>query len=221
MASCNHHDSVLGIIRCHRLKNFVWQPCPVNSLFEERLHYPGRFALLILLLFMLSDCTAGHSYSDSRHTYFNSLTAAVTAATNRFNPISISEDREFMGTIFQKGKQFGYTISSGRPGTGASEIHISRALLSDVVAFWHTHGSALTEFQYFSNADSDLVARFHLPLYLADYTGKLKVLRPGVKSTRPIQSNSLLRQAFYTQSAGQFVRDERNRLIRINTKHAD
>ena len=60
-----------------------------------------------------------------------------------------------------------------------------------MVAFWHTHGDRDVRNRFFSPIDADLVRTWQRPFYLADYTGLLKVLRPG----QPVMSAFRARKA--------------------------
>lgn len=110
--------------------------------------------------------------------YFQSELEAVQAATSLYNPISIREDREFMGTIYRSGNYFGYTVTAGEVGAHRIRISVPVERWDSVVALWHTHGDASPTRQYFSRLDTRLVKRHDKPLYLADFTGILKVFRP-------------------------------------------
>lgn len=190
----------------------------LNRGYEEGRRNFRQCALCTLILISLVSCSATHIDSNLSHTYFNSINEAVVAATNRYNPISLREDREFMGTIYTRGDEYGYTVSSGRPGTGASNIHIKQSALRDVVAFWHTHGKAAAQFKYFSSHDAALVSDMARPLYLADYTGRLKVLEPHTQKLRPVPARGLGPSIDLLAKKGKYVRDASNRVVVVSTR---
>lgn len=113
---------------------------------------------------------------------FPTVEAAVLAAVNRCNPISIKENREFMGIIVRDGNRYRYTVTRGEIGADTVSIKITGDDWPNVVAFWHTHGEAAYDYQFFSGVDTAIVKRYNKPFYLADYTGALKVFSPGDKT---------------------------------------
>lgn len=118
---------------------------------------------------------------DKERTGFLSQLDAVIAATNRYNPQSIREDREYIGSILQINGRYFYTVDQGVSGQDKITIRIRIPKGTKIVAFWHTHGAAGWDRQYFSDEDIELVKTHGKPFYLADYTGQLKVLLPGDK----------------------------------------
>ena len=110
---------------------------------------------------------------------YASVVAAVTAASNRYNPISIAEHREYMGAIIGNGSIYRYTVARGQMGADRISLRLALPYGMNVVAFWHTHGARHFSRQYFSAIDSALVRQWRKPLYLASHTGFLKVLKPG------------------------------------------
>ena len=111
---------------------------------------------------------------------------AVMAATNRYNPLSIDEDREYIGAVLEKDGYYFYTVGVGISGEDRVVVRARIPGSYSVVAFWHTHGASAHVRQFFSNADMHLVRSYNRPLYLADFTGSLKVLSPDDK-TLPIE----------------------------------
>ena len=72
----------------------------------------SRFLCLGLALIMPESVFA----SAGSERYFNSELEAVQAAASHYNPISLREDREFMGTIYRSGNYFAYTVTAGEVG---------------------------------------------------------------------------------------------------------
>ena len=149
---------------------------------------------------------------------FESEQAAVIAAADIYNPLSIREDREYMGTIFKSGNQFGYTVTPGRKGADSVDIRIPRVDWDNVIAFWHTHGDAARHHRYFSDIDTSMVKKFGKPFYLADYTGFLKVFKSGDKTMPAHAANRIGLPSDRGYAIGEFVRDRFNRTVRINTR---
>ena len=114
----------------------------------------------------------------SSQSLYGSELEAVKAATDLYNPRSIGQDREYMGTIYRSGDFFSYTVFSNAPGADRFSFRVPAEHLESIVAFWHTHGDASPLHQYFSQYDTRMVRQFNKPLYLADFTGVLKIFRP-------------------------------------------
>lgn len=146
---------------------------------------------------------------------FISELEAVTAATNIYNPISIRNDKEYMGMIYRSGDYYGFTVTAGKSGTGYSSIQITRKELATGVAFWHTHGKPARAHRYFSPTDTALVNRYQLPFYLADYTGYLKIFRPGDHTLSSMISGRLGLRMEAGFATGDVVRDDLYRPVKI------
>jgi len=151
--------------------------------------------------------------------FFSSELDAVRAAADIYNPLSIREDREYVGAIFESEGKFHYSVSAASRRTDNWSLAISNVEWDSVRAIWHTHGDASSHHRYFSDADTRSAKKFGLPFYLADYTGYLKVFRSGDKTlSRTAASRlSLPRQSGY--AIGQFVRDAQNRPIRVKVRN--
>ncbi len=124
-------------------------------------------------------------------TAFASELDAVIAASAAVNARSIREDREFLGAVLRRGDDFHYSVVPGHPGVDRIRVRLTVPDGFQLVALWHTHGAAAPERRYFSSVDADLVARLGKPLYLADHTGTLRVLRPGAPRLNAIAARQL------------------------------
>lgn len=143
---------------------------------------------------------------------------AVRAAADRFNPLSIKEDREYMGAIFETEGKYGYTFSASARRKDNWRLSIPSIEWDRVRAFWHTHGDASSQHRYFSAADTSSAKKFGLPFYLADYTGYLKVFRSSDKTLNPISAGrlNLPRQSGF--AIGEYVRDNLSRVVRVKVR---
>lgn len=150
--------------------------------------------------------------------YFPSEVEAVTAASNIYNPLSIREDREYMGAIYKADEGFRFTVSPGRKNVARVQISLPKEDFDDVVAFWHTHGGANSRHRYFSDTDTETVNKFGRPLYLADYTGYLKVFEPGDSVISPFNAERLGLAAVRGYATGTIVKDNQRRPVRIATR---
>lgn len=170
----------------------------------------GLIALIVSLSANLAVAQSG--------AVFDSVEEAAIAAADAYNPISIQEDREYMGTIYRSNNRFGYTVSRGSSRANSITIRISADNWDDVVALWHTHGNAAPHHRYFSQVDTETAERFQVPFYLADYTGYLKVFRPGQRTLSPFAARRLGLPAQRGYAVGEFVQNRLNRNVRVNTR---
>ncbi len=172
------------------------------------------------LLAMMAAMLVNPASSQNHESLYATEIAAVQAAANLYNPISLQEDREYIGAVFRRGEQFGFNVTAGAPGADAVQMRVPEMLMPDVVAFWHTHGGAAPSNRYFSAADTGLAKRFGRPFYLADDTGYLKVFNSGDPTLNPYVAMrlGLPRQSGY--AIGSFVRDEFNRPVRVQLEAA-
>ena len=88
----------------------------------------------------------------------------------------------------------------------------------ELVALWHTHGGAAPERRYFSVVDADLVASTGKPLYLADYTGALRVLQPGAPRLSAIAARRLGLPGRSGYARGEQLRRADGEPVRIPTR---
>ncbi|MEC8859037.1 MAG: DUF4329 domain-containing protein [Pseudomonadota bacterium] len=114
---------------------------------------------------------------------FTSETQAVIHAANIYNPVSVEEDREFMGIIFSETSNgitlYGYTVGAGHAGHDQVTVTIQVPAGAQKVAFWHTHGAPHWTRNYFSTTDTKLAEQWQIPIYLAAPDGKLRLYEPG------------------------------------------
>lgn len=143
---------------------------------------------------------------------FTTIKEAVVAAANRYNPMSIQQDREFLGAIVMLDGQYRYTVGHGESGQDTVSLRLQIPKNAKVVAFWHTHGDAAPNRRYFSKIDTQLAEQWQLPFYLADYTGALRIFEPGVSRIRYAGMRS-----GGSYSKGSRVHDASGSAIRINS----
>ena len=155
--------------------------------------------------------------NSSQPPVFNTETKAVAAATDIYNPLSLEQDREFMGAILRIKDKYIYTVTAGIVGKDTVTIRIPRSSWSQVVAFWHTHGRAEHKNKYFSEVDTNLANKTGKPFYLADYTGALKVFRPGGKTLNRRKAAALGLPGQSGFSRGTQAFDDSNQMIKVNT----
>ena len=138
--------------------------------------------------------TAGHSAGT--HGYFASIEQAVAAAADRFNPYSIRDDREYMGVVLRHKHAaattgFTYTVTAGDAGKDSITLKLLLPRDYEIVAFWHTHGAEHWSRKYFSDTDTRLAKRWGVPIYLADFSGILRVYQPGARTLSRNRANNL------------------------------
>ena len=111
---------------------------------------------------------------------FTSELEAVTHAMNNYNPLSIQEDREYIGAIYQLPEgDFIYSVAPGVIGSDTVKARIPKLQSGRIVAFWHTHGGAHWSRKFFSDIDTSLVKQWQLPFYMGSADGNLRVFRPS------------------------------------------
>lgn len=167
---------------------------------------------------MMAAMLARPALSNAPESLFDDEVAAVLAAANTYNPLSLSEDREYMGAVIRIGDRFGFTVTAGARGADSVKLRIPEQHIPNIVALWHTHGKAASSNRYFSATDTSLVNRLGKPFYLADYTGYLKVFQPGDPTLSPFVAGRLGLPVAPGYAIGSFVRDRFNRLIRVNLR---
>lgn len=144
---------------------------------------PRKNLVLIVILWVVSSlaqsATAPAAGATPSVYAYPSEVDAVIAASAAVNARSIREDREFLGAVLRRGSDFHYSVVPGHAGADRIRARLTIPDGFELAALWHTHGAAAPERQFFSIVDAQLVARTGKPLYLADYTGALRVLRPG------------------------------------------
>jgi hypothetical protein len=169
-------------------------------------------------ILLLSGLCAAHGNQPPAAQWFATELDAVVAATNYYNPVSVRDDREFMGAVLRDGDGYQVTVSAGEPGRDAIRARIPIRPGVDIVAFWHTHGARAPSHEYFSAVDTRLVKRWQKPFYLADYTGVLKVMVPGGRTLSAIRARRLGLPARSGYAVGQVVRDASGNPVRIQNR---
>ena len=138
---------------------------------------------------------------------------AVIAAMNQYNPLSIDEDREYMGVILKKADHYFYTVKKGHRHRRRITIRLRIPEGYGFTALWHTHGAAGIGTDTFSDADTKLVKSLNKALYLGDYTGELKMFTPTDKILRGFSVGT----EPGTFGKGKLLHDEIGNVIQIAT----
>lgn len=141
---------------------------------------------------------------------------AVIAAMNEYNPLSVMEDREYMGVIMKSCGRFYYTVTPGKPGSSKASIKIQRWMLEKATALWHTHGAYSLEHKYFSDVDTSLANSLNRSFYLGDAEGNLRIYKPGGNLFSPIQRRQLGLPCNRGSAPGKTVTDENAQVITID-----
>lgn len=147
---------------------------------------------------------------------------AVIAASHYFNPLSIAEDREYIGAILQHKtlKHFIYTVSSGHTGADKVSARIQVPEQYEITAFWHTHGNHHWTRKYFSDVDTALVKHWQLPFYMADARGRLRIFEPQSPTLSIFQARKLGLGSHAGYAKGKTVK-YRNQSIKLATNMDD
>lgn len=149
---------------------------------------------------------------------YDSEVAAVVAAANAFNPVSILEDREFMGAVYQCEQGYQYSVAAGEVGSGNVTVTIATPAGCELAALWHTHGAEHHSHRYFSEIDTELVEQTQLPFYMADYTGKLKVFTPGDDLISPFAARKMGLGHNHGYAHGRLVADTSGAHVEVATR---
>jgi hypothetical protein len=149
---------------------------------------------------------------------YDSEVAAVVAAANAFNPVSILEDREFMGAVYQCEHGYQYSVGAGEAGAGNVTVKIATPAGCELTALWHTHGAENHKHQYFSEIDTRLVEQTQLPFYMADYTGSLKVFAPGDNLISPFAARKMGLGNNHGYARGTLVADASGTHVEVATR---
>jgi hypothetical protein len=156
--------------------------------------------------------------ADPARNWFRSELDAVVSAAQHYNPLSIREDREFMGAILRRDDHYTFTVGAGAPGADRVSVRIVVPEGYELVAFWHTHGAAHHVHRYFSHIDTALVRKWQKRFYLADYTGTLKVMAPGAATLSQHRARRLGLPPRSGYARGDVVADDDGAPIRIATR---
>jgi hypothetical protein len=182
---------------------------------ETRAYADAVAAVLVGVLTLLNTPAV---LAGQQRDWFASELDAVMAAASRYNPVSINEDREYMGAIVRQHDCYAYTVAAGQRRRDRITVRISVDAGADVVAFWHTHGAAYPGNRFFSDVDTRLVEKWQKPLYLADFTGALKVMFPGGRKLSTIRARALGLPTRAGYAKGQVVRDANGKPAKILTR---
>ena len=148
---------------------------------------------------------------------YASVKDAVHAAVNRYNPVSIEDDREYIGAVMTEGSGFVYTVQASAAGANRVSFKLPASEWGRVRALWHTHGDDSPSHRYFSEVDTRTANSLDLPFYMADYTGYLRVFQPGDKTLR---RDSALRLGLPHRGGfalGSVVSNSTNQPLRVHT----
>lgn len=161
----------------------------------------------------------GDEYDDiAQNVVFDTELEAVIAATDLYNPLSIKEDREYMGAILKCQDKYYYSAAPGEKGKDLIHVELSVPSRCDLKAFWHTHGAEHYSRQYFSKVDTVLANKWQKPFYLADYTGILKVYEPGDKTLRRSEAKRLRLGNNAGFAKGQAVKSPEGTIVKVAVK---
>jgi len=149
---------------------------------------------------------------------FSSELDAVIAASAAVNARSIREDREFIGAVLRRGSAYHYTVTPGQAGADRIRTRLVIPAGFELAALWHTHGGPAPGRSLFSTVDAALVARTGKPLYLADPTGALRVLKPGAPTLSALAARGLGLPGRPGYATGEEVSGPDGERVRIPTR---
>jgi len=123
-----------------------------------------------------------------------------------------------MGAIVHDGEGYTYTVGAGERGSDRITVKITVDDTAEIIAFWHTHGAKYPSNRYFSDVDTRLVDKWQRPLYLADYTGALRIIAPGDRRLSSTRARRLGLPARVGYATGRVVKDANGNRARILTR---
>jgi hypothetical protein len=131
--------------------------------------------------------------SGAGRTSFGNTDAAAIAAILEINPSSIAINREFSGTVFQRGASFGFTAPV-RGGATDSNPNVPVPPGTVAVAIYHTHGNGVGHpgGEVFSGDDIFICIKLGRFSYVGTPSGRIKKLTPSaLMSAAERQQNPL------------------------------
>jgi hypothetical protein len=134
--------------------------------------------------------------SSAGRTGFRNTDDAAIAAILEINPSSIAINREFSGTVFQRGASFGFTPPV-RGGATDSDPNVPAPPGAVAVAMYHTHGNGVGHpgGEVFSANDVFICKGSGRFSYLGTPSGRIKKLTPSaLLSPAERQQNPIVRQ---------------------------
>ncbi len=143
-----------------------------------------------------------------RSGYFDSAEEAALAAVNTWNPTSIAEDREFIGTILESEHGFQYSVHAGKANQGDVKATVRVGGRETLVAMWHTHGNHGHGRHIFSPTDYKVVKQLNVPFYMSNSHGELRILNPEARTLRPAMARALGLGYIRNASYGEVVSEE-------------
>ncbi|MGY0219090.1 DUF4329 domain-containing protein [Endozoicomonadaceae bacterium StTr2] len=193
-------------------------------------HYISAITVLCLLCYLplaigqqTPDCSpAVLNHED----YYRSEQEAVLAAVNQYNPLSVRQDKEYMGAVFTTevfGRTwFQFNVAAGSAHRDRIRICFNMPENHELTAFWHTHGAAGATRgylrSYFSEQDTQLVQETGKPFYLATPDGKLKIFRPGMTTLNAYKAKQLGLGRRTGMATGEQVINDKGQNLKIRVR---
>ncbi|MEM9623672.1 MAG: DUF4329 domain-containing protein [Pseudomonadota bacterium] len=157
--------------------------------------------------------------------------STVIAASNRYNADSIARNREHVGAILKRKLRkptpesgsvgYFYTHGVGADHQAPVEFAIAKPKRCELIALWHTHGAEASDRHYFSPEDVRSADDLDVPIYMTNFTGRLKVYKPGQRKIgyRRVSRDGSLPMPRGAAN-GKLLSHTDGSSIRIRTKHA-
>jgi hypothetical protein len=163
---------------------------------------------------------------------YKSILEAVTAASDRYNPESITTDTEHFGIILKAVSKsadqgapvdsYRYTHATAKKRQDSFRLKVKIPAGYQLAAVWHTHGRRNPAHRFFSPTDVRTANRLQVPVYLADYTGILKVYSPddhGSSNSPGLGRNSVA--LLKRPARGTVIRDNQGDLVTVRVREGD
>jgi hypothetical protein len=108
---------------------------------------------------------------------FDTAESAAIAALNVVNPLSVSDDRVYIGEVFQVDGQYGYAWSRLDPRDDGGRVTLAHSSDAETVALFRTSGrdNVRLNNRSMSSLDRQATRRLDVDYYIADSSGELYI----------------------------------------------
>lgn len=161
---------------------------------------PGPWWVKWLVVAVIVALSALIYFQSSASIHFDSAHDAARDALDRFNPVSIEENREYGGYIYRVGMGQYASTAPTRGDFGHMIFDPPEEVIPDqtiAVAIWHTHGAMVPGVisEIFSPQDIKLLKHFAVDGYLATPEGQFKFYELKTGEVHRLGSVAISRQS--------------------------
>lgn len=134
---------------------------------------------------------------------FNTAEDAAIAALNTVNPLSVSDDRVYIGEVFEADGQYSYAWSRLDARDDGGRVTLEHASDAETVALFRTSGrdNVRLNNRSMSSLDRQATRRFDVDYYVADSSGELYIAEQHASSYERIGSDNTIESSPSLQRA--------------------